>query len=99
MWPASQNTSAKWPRLAEVGGHALSLIWRWWGALEGELVEASGRLLSTEAAAAAGCWRGAAALAPASPPCYAAARPVLHVQCARGVRTQRVHSAHSVHKQ
>eukprot|EP00964_Phaeocystis_antarctica_P160616 scaffold132385_cov69-Phaeocystis_antarctica.AAC.2 len=84
-----------WPRLEA----ALSLLWRWWGALEGELVEASGRLLSTEAAAAAGCWRGAAALAPASPPCYAAARPALHVQCARGVRTQRVHGVHAVHMQ
>ena len=41
-WPASQNLSANWPRLV-----ALSLVWRWWGVLEGELTEASGRLFFT----------------------------------------------------
>ena len=41
-WPASQNLSANWPRLV-----ALSLVWRWWGVLEGELTEASVRLFFT----------------------------------------------------
>ena len=34
MWPASQNTSADWPRRAEAGA-TRSLLWRWRGVLEG----------------------------------------------------------------
>ena len=53
VWPASAAQEADWPRLAEAGRGwpkreaALRLIWRWRGVLEGELAEASGRLLST----------------------------------------------------
>ena len=45
MWPASQNTSADWPRRAEAGA-TLSLLWRW-RLQEAYVAEASGRLLST----------------------------------------------------
>ena len=49
VWPVSQTTSANWPRLAEAGGRPeleLALA----GRAEGELADASGRLVSTWAA-------------------------------------------------
>ena len=56
---AIQNTAANWPRLAEADRGwprleaALSILRRWRGVskLEGEVADASGRLLSTEAGA------------------------------------------------
>ena len=55
-WPAGRNVPANWPRLAEAGGRPeldLALAGRAGAPEEGELVEASGRLVSTYACAAA----------------------------------------------
>ena len=52
-WPASENTSAYWPRLAALEA-ALSSIWRWRGMLEGAWAAAPGRLAPTEGGAVSG---------------------------------------------
>eukprot|EP00964_Phaeocystis_antarctica_P073844 scaffold45359_cov60-Phaeocystis_antarctica.AAC.2 len=49
VWPADRSGGG-WPRLEA----ALSLSWRWRGALQGESAEAPGRMVSTWACA---CWR------------------------------------------